>query len=194
MIVANPYTGAHCPRCNVPLTSDWIRSGIVTCPYCSRAFEATAFHPPERKQQLVEMAAVTPDGTVNACANHAGNAATASCQRCGLFICALCDMNVGSGSYCPSCFDRVRSEGKLPAARRYRDYASMARTTAIFGLLFWSIGLGPVTIYYAVKGRRQRRADGQRVIGVTITMLVGVLETLALLAVLGALTYGIVKS
>jgi hypothetical protein len=188
------YMGPQCPRCKTTLTANWIRSGTVQCPYCNKSFEAKAFNPPERRPQAVEMTAVTPDGTTNACANHARNAATASCQRCGLFICALCDMNVGSGSYCPSCFERVRTEGKLPAARRYRDYSSMARSTAIFGLFFWSVGLGPLVVYYALKGRKQRRADGQSVAGVTITLVVGLLETLGLFGFVGWLVYTMVTS
>jgi hypothetical protein len=183
----------------VVLTSDWIRSGAITCPFCSRTFEATAFNPPPRKQTATtEVATVGPEGA-NACANHARNAATASCQRCGLFICGLCDMNVGSGSYCPSCFERVRAEGTLPtAARRYRDFATMARSSVIAGIFFsfMFIGLpfGAVAVFYSIKGRKQRRNEGRSTAGVTVTLILGILEIVGGLASIVFILYTIGKA
>ena len=199
MTIALSYTGPQCPRCGVALTSDWIRSGAITCPYCSRGFEATAFSPPQRKQVVTtEVTTVGPEGA-NACANHARNAATASCQRCGLFICGLCDMNVGTGSYCPSCFERVRTEGTLhAAARRYRDFATMARSFAIAGIFFSSMLLGlpfgAVAMYYGVKARKQRRNEGRSTVGATLTIIVGILEMLGGLASIVFIFYAIGKA
>ncbi|MFL6245031.1 MAG: hypothetical protein ACJ74H_03330 [Thermoanaerobaculia bacterium] len=200
MTVVLGYTGPQCPRCAVALTSDWIRSGAITCPYCGRDFEATAFTPPLKTQQAVpaEVMNVGPEGA-NACANHARNAATASCQRCGLFICALCDMNVGTGSYCPACFERVRAEGTLQAAaRRYRNYALMARSAAIAGLLFsflfLGVPFGAVAFYYAIKARKQRRDEGRSLVGVTLVMIVGILELLAGLTAIAFLIYALVNA
>jgi hypothetical protein len=179
----------------VPLTADWIRSGVIVCPYCSGTFEGTLFTPPERrKQSIVEIATVGPEGAA-ACANHALNAATTSCQRCGLFICTLCDMNLGSGSYCPSCFERVHNEGTLQSeSYRYRDYAAIARTCAIFGLVGFHIGIGLLTVYYGIKGRKQRRAHGRPAIGVTIALIVGLFEVLAMITFYGFLVWAMVKA
>jgi hypothetical protein len=199
MTIVPSYTGPQCPRCGVSLTPDWIRSGAITCPFCNRAFEATAFSPAPRKQVVTtEVVTVGPEGA-NACANHTRNAATASCQRCGLFICGLCDMNVGSGSYCPSCFERVRSEGTLhTAARRYRDFATMSRSCAIAGILlsvlFLGLPLGAAAMYYGVKARRQRREEGRSTAGVTFTIIVGLLEVLGGIALVVLLLYSIGKA
>ena len=198
MTIVLAYTGPQCPRCGVALTTDWIRSGAITCPYCGRGFEATAFTPPERtRTATAEVVTVGPEGA-NACANHTRNAATASCQRCGLFICALCDMNVGTGSYCPSCFERVRTEGTLQAAaRRYRDYGMMARTSAIVGLLFsfMFLGLpfGAVACFYAIKARKQRREEGRSLAGVTFVLILGLLEILAGIAAIGFIIWAIAE-
>ena len=196
MPIVSAYSGPQCPRCAVTLTADWIRSGAIPCPYCGRNFEATAFNPPQRKQTVTaEVMTVGPEGA-NACANHTRNAATASCQRCGLFICALCDMNVGTGSYCPSCFERVRTEGTLQAAaRRYRDYAMIARSSVIAGLLFsfMLLGLpfGAVGVYYSVKARKQRREEGRSLAGVTFLLIFAVLEILVGLATITFLIYSL---
>src|SRR5205085_5021747 len=109
------------------------------------------------------------------------NTAVTTCRRCGVFICALCDMNVGSGSHCPSCFDRLRNEGSLqPARTRFRDYASMARISAILGIPFIAFGIafGPLVLYYARKGLQQRRAEGRSTIGVRIAAIFGLFELL----------------
>jgi ribosomal protein L37AE/L43A len=162
------------------LTSDWIRTGMVMCPDCGRTFEATAFTPPTRRLRVVEVVA-TVDGS-NACANHARNAAVTSCQRCGLFICSLCDMNVGSGSYCPSCFERLRAGNELKGTgTRYRDYATMARNTMLAGLFFLFFGFlfGPLSLYYARKGLKQLQTEGRSTFGLRVVSIFATLELLA---------------
>ena len=189
--IIRPYEGPCCPRCDAKLMTDWIRTGIVRCPDCNRDFEATAFNPSAPKLKIAEVATIGPAGA-NACANHARNVATTSCTRCGLFICALCDMNVGSGSYCPACFDRVRAEGTLPVARKVRDYYSLARVASVAGLVFLFIFLGPLfgilTLHYQNKGRREMRQRGENPwTGGAIVVMI-----LAVLLIAGGLLYDIV--
>lgn len=176
------YDGPRCPRCNQKLTADWIRSGIVKCPDCSRTFEATAFQPPTRRLRVAEIATAGPDA-VNVCANHARNVATTNCARCGLFICALCDMNTGAGSYCPACFDRLRVEGKVGSGKR-RAYPALARITAIAGILFTFMMLGPLfgilSLYYNHKARKDRDAAGERPAWTAGMIIVEILALLVL--------------
>lgn len=165
------------------------RAGVAQCPYCKRAFEATVFHPPERRHQGAEVLVATPDGVANACANHARNAAVTSCLRCGLFICALCDINLGEGSYCPACFDRVRAEGTLKGAvTRYRDYAGMARVAvivgALFSMMFLGLPFGAIGLYYARKGMTQRRQEGASIGGMVVAMIFAIVEMVSTFALI----------
>jgi uncharacterized paraquat-inducible protein A len=185
------YMGPQCPFCSAPLQAPAIHPGIIHCPSCMRTFEGTPFQPREAHHQAVPVVTETPDGTAAACANHAGNAAVTSCQRCGLFICALCEMNTGNGTYCPSCYERVRVEA-LQSGVRYRDYASMAISGAAIGLLCSFFPVGPFVIYWAVKGMRQRRSEGARVWGVIVAMMFGILESLGIVALLVLFIIGIV--
>lgn len=180
-IHVQPYDGPRCPRCDAKLTTDWIRSGTTACPDCDGKFEATAFTPAPPKLQIAEAVGMTV-GDTNACANHARNAATTNCTRCGLFICALCDMNIGSGSYCPTCFDRIRAEGALPtAAVKTRDFQAMARISALAGLFFSFAFVGPLlgilSLYYQANARRQRRKAGEPAwnTGLIIIMLLSII-------------------
>jgi uncharacterized paraquat-inducible protein A len=171
------------------LLGDWIHSGIVRCPDCGRDFEATAFNPPVRRLRVAQVATAGP-AEANACANHERNAAVTSCQRCGLFICSLCDMNVGSGSYCPACFDRLRTEGTDPAmATKTRDYRAMALVATIAGffMIFIFIGFvfGALALVYLSRGATQRAARGQS--RWTVGMVV--MGLFALLEILGSIGY-----
>lgn len=197
MSVALDYFGPQCPRCGVTLAESSLRTALLTCERCRGKFEATVFQPPQRRQQITEVVgAAGPEGA-NACANHARNAAVASCVRCGLFICSLCDMNVGAGSYCPPCFDRVRNEGTLkPVATKYKDYASMARVTAIAGIIFWFIWpvIGGMAMYYAVKGMKQRREQGRSTFGMIVVFIFGILYIAGGLAIYGFMIWGMFES
>jgi uncharacterized paraquat-inducible protein A len=197
MTAAPAELGPQCPRCSVSLTAEWVRSGPIVCPFCNGRFEATVFDPPRRKQEVVEVIAAGPEGA-NACANHARNAAVTSCQRCGLLICALCDMNVGEGSFCPSCFERMRTDGSLrSAAKRYRDYGMMARSAVIIGflgsVLILGIPLGALAIYYASKGMKQRREEGSPVTGMVVLLVLGALEIVVGIVLIGLMVFGMMQ-
>ncbi|HYI07839.1 MAG TPA: hypothetical protein VEK57_02105 [Thermoanaerobaculia bacterium] len=177
----------------MPLQEEEQRTGSLVCAHCNRAFEATAFAAPQHTvAPTAEVVTIGPEGA-NACANHTRNAAVTSCQRCGLFICSLCEMNLGTGSYCPSCFDRMRTEGSLQTGvRKYRDYAGMSLSAVIFGLLLWfpfGIVIGPLAVHYALKGRKQRREEQRSVVGVTILMVLGILEVAGWMAMVGFIIY-----
>lgn len=178
--------------CDAPLEAASLRSGATQCPACKRPFEATPFQPRELRHEAVQSVTETPEGVATACANHAGNAAVTSCQRCGLFICSLCDLDTGEGSYCPSCFERIRTGGAQTGVR-YRDYASMAASGAVFGLLCSLLPLGPFVVYWAWKGIRQRRQESSGIAGVVVAMTFGILETVAFFGGVVLLVIGMVS-
>lgn len=191
--IAVGYRGPQCPHCDRTLDDAEIRTGLITCETCRKEYEATAFTPPEKRTRVLEVAVSGPEGA-NSCANHARNAAVTSCERCGLFICALCDMNVGEGSCCPSCFQRARTEGTLHGTvTRVRDYAGLARVSLVVGFLFLfflGIPAGVLAIYYAVKGIGQRRAEGDSIVGPIIAIVVAIIEIVASGAFLALMIIG----
>jgi uncharacterized paraquat-inducible protein A len=187
------YTGPLCPSCNAPLEAQTLRAGTMACPFCRTEFEATPFQPRERRHDAVQVVTETPDGVAAACANHARNAAVTSCSRCGLFICALCDMNAGDGSYCPSCYDHLSHPGAATGSRtRYRDYATMSISAAVFSLLCATLPIGAFALYWGVKGIRQRRAEGTGIVGPVVAMTIGGLQILGFLILIAMGIIGMV--
>ncbi|HKC24629.1 MAG TPA: hypothetical protein VKF32_07785, partial [Thermoanaerobaculia bacterium] len=57
--------------------------------------------------------AIAAPGEEAACAFHPGKRAVASCGRCGLFVCALCELPLGEERICPTCLESGRASGKL---------------------------------------------------------------------------------
>lgn len=195
--LAPVYSGPQCPRCGVTLAEDVIRTGTITCLTCTREFTATAFQPPRRTPRLAQaVVGAGPEGA-NACATHPGNAAVTSCGRCGLFICSLCEMNVGSGAFCPACFDRVRAEGTLPdVTTHHRDYASLARLAIAGGIVIWFLAplFGGLSLYFTGKAFKQRREEGRSRFGVVVAGLIALVQVAGSLLFFGILIWSLFRS
>ena len=162
MAIPRPaYAGPQCPRCRAPLPEE-MHDGANVCLECLGDFEARVFRPPQRSARVLQLAQSGPEGAVS-CANHARNAAVAACDRCGLLICSLCQLDVESGKLCPSCFERLSQDGAADTTRtRWRDYGSLAGVWAfaglIFSALFLGIPLGLLSLYYCLKAFRNRES------------------------------------
>jgi hypothetical protein len=190
------YRGPQCPRCRRALPEAWVNNGQIVCPECGGDFEATLFQPVEQKAEAVRIIDESPEGA-NLCANHVRNAAVTSCQRCGLFICSLCDMNVGSGSFCPSCFSRLQKEGGLQeAAKSYLDYTLMGRSAIIIGIVMWPLAIvtGLLAMYYAVRGVKQRREKGRSVVGPLVLFIFGLGQFGTVAVFFGLMIWGLMNA
>ena len=173
------YAGPHCPRCRAPLDDARLNDGANVCLSCLGDFEARIFHPPQRSAHVLQLAQSGPEGGVS-CANHARNAAVAACDRCGLLICSLCQLDVENAKLCPSCFERLSQDGATDITRtRFRDYGSMAGIWAFVGLifsaLFLGLPLGIVSIYYCIKAFRHKESRSS-VTFVVIALMLAILD------------------
>ena len=184
MIARRAYTGPECPRCGGYLDLDLLPAGEQRCPRCGDLFLATAFKPPEVRVRVGSVAEAGPEGAVP-CARHAGNAAVGNCTRCGVFMCALCRIEIEGQELCPGCFDRLASEGVLASTRtRIRDFRGMALTLGVLGLATAAIfGLlsGPIVLYFAAQSFRQRRLWNEK--GGVASLVVAILLGLAHMAI-----------
>jgi uncharacterized paraquat-inducible protein A len=134
------------------------------------------FHPPTRSARVLQLVQSGPEAA-GACANHPRNAAVTNCERCGIFICSLCELEVDGTKYCPACFERLAQEGAIHSARtRFRAYGSLAALSAVAGLFlsgaFLGFPLGGLALYYVGKGFRTRRDTGSTVFGLVLVTII----------------------
>jgi hypothetical protein len=200
MSAATPAPAAliRCPRCRRQIDVTSIEtSTAATCPSCSRTFEAVRFDAPIRAAAAPRMIAGSLDAA-QPCAAHPRNAAVANCERCGSFICALCRIDVDDRSLCPTCFERLSTEGALESTRTtFRDYPGLAGVAATAGCVMWflCIVLGPLAIYYAVNGLKQKKQMDERdgIAGLWAAIVVGAIQTVAGIALIGSLIVGMLR-
>ncbi|HYM60140.1 MAG TPA: hypothetical protein VEZ11_04535 [Thermoanaerobaculia bacterium] len=188
------YFGPACPHCDKTLDLATIRNGPEVCPHCETDFEATIFAPPDRSPGVLQLAQTGPGGA-SACANHARNAAVTNCDRCGLFICSLCVMDLGQAHYCPACLERLTSDGFDAGRMRFRDYSRLAGLFAVIGLVMsfiLGLPLGLLSIYYAIRGIRDRAKFSTSVVQSVLVIIVAVADVI--IGIIGpAAMFGLIK-
>jgi hypothetical protein len=145
------------PHCSADIPAD---SAWQSCPYCQKQLQLRIW--PVIRQNNNATAAMSDQAT---CFFHPEKAFQACCQRCGRFVCALCDLQLGAEHVCPACFERGRANSGVEGAKaewRYRDvlYDSIALTTGWGWILFWPVVLAaiPTVIVLHVKYRKAPRS------------------------------------
>jgi hypothetical protein len=196
---AEPRPEIPCPRCKKTIDVEPIGTNAVSrCPLCQGEFESIRFQPRIAHAKVTELATAGPEGG-QPCAIHQRNAAVAACERCGSFVCSLCRIDFDEHVYCPSCFERLSEAGSIESAKtRFRDYEGLTSLTATLGCLITWLGivLGPLALYYGVKGLRQKKEMGETDgrVGIVIAMTLAVIELLVSGALIAFFVFGLMQS
>lgn len=139
-----------CPHCSVDIPAD---SRWDSCPYCQKWLQTRVW--PIVRRNTNAVSALSDQAT---CFFHPEKALQACCNRCGRFVCALCDLQLGAEHVCPTCFERGRTDSGADAARaewRYRDvlYDSIALTVGWVWIFFWPVIVAalPAVIFLHIK-------------------------------------------
>ena len=153
MTVPPPIAPA-CPSCRQPLPADPATLGTLgACPACTRPVRVTllpGYHRPAPTGAAPRPAVAPGEAR---CFFHADRHAEHPCDRCGRYLCALCDVPVGGRHLCPQCLavDEERPGGGPEPARVRWDRVAWWTLIAGF-LLCWPslLVLGPLVIVLAV--------------------------------------------
>jgi hypothetical protein len=148
-----------CPSCAGEIVLSDTNTEWQTCPYCGTRLQIRVWPVVRRNNNAAP--ALSDQAT---CFFHPEKAFQACCQRCGRFVCALCDLQLGAEHVCPACFERGRGEGAevAKAEWRYRDvlYDSIAVTVGWAWILVWPtiVAAIPTAIFLHVKYRKAPRS------------------------------------
>jgi hypothetical protein len=149
-----------CPSCNGEVMPVEGKPAWQACPYCEKQLQIRVWG--SVQQNTNAQAALSDQAT---CFFHPDKAFQACCQRCGRFVCGLCDLQLGAEHVCPACFERGRinsGAGAGAAEWRHRDvlYDSIAVTIGWGWILFWPVFVAavPAAIFLHVKYRKAPRS------------------------------------
>ncbi len=126
-----------CPQCGAALAPDALGSGRGTaCPQCRSELLGATF-PAFWKSEADIAGRAQPAGEGEAvCFFHPENRAALSCERCGRFICSVCEFTIGARRICPSCLSSGLAGEKLPELIPWRFiWADAALFTGLMPLL-----------------------------------------------------------
>jgi len=145
----------QCTKCGTPLAENQINQRELTlCAGCGARIQADVFPALFRPQAPGrEGEALLVDNEAS-CFFHPKKKAVLPCEACGRFLCALCDCELQSQHFCPSCLETGRQKGKIKRLEYQRmRYDSVALALAICPLLifYFTILTAPIALYVALR-------------------------------------------
>ncbi|MFO1460214.1 MAG: hypothetical protein U1G08_12480 [Verrucomicrobiota bacterium] len=134
-----------CPRCRAAVTPVGTPgTEMERCPDCGVELRIEVFPAAGKVESTVAPQTRTGAGEA-ACFYHESRRAVVPCDRCGRFLCALCDLPVGELHLCPACLDSRKQEAGLdPLETRRLRPDLIAGYLLLLGLLSCGV-LFPLT-------------------------------------------------
>jgi hypothetical protein len=149
-----------CPECSGDVAPVEKPTGWQSCPFCQKRLQIRLW--PAIRQNTSAAAAMPDQAT---CFFHPDKAFQACCQRCGRFVCALCDLQLGAEHVCPTCFERGRADSGSHGGQaewRHRDvlYDSIAVALGWGWIIVWPVIVValPAAIFLHAKYRKAPRS------------------------------------
>ena len=146
-----------CDRCRTSLPDAFLNTPApVACPGCHAPLLARVFPAFARGGIVPGHAAETVGSDEDAgCFFHPRKKALVSCARCGRFLCALCDLEIGGQHLCPTCVTAATpgAAGPQALANEHVLYDQVALSLTTLPLLVWPFTLlaAPVALFFVVR-------------------------------------------
>jgi hypothetical protein len=150
----------QCPKCKASLYEPIFNAaGLQPCPNCSVPIQIVTFPALRKAAQtsaIGENIVVTGESS---CYFHPTKRAAVSCEKCGRFICALCDVAVDGKHLCSQCLSGHVQKGTLQTLKKTgqrHDSAASACAVVCIPLIYLAIIIAPVGLYFCLKGLKQK--------------------------------------
>jgi hypothetical protein len=143
-----------CSRCQTPIPpADWNREHAF-CASCRAPLQAWIFPAFFAKPAAASTGTPVLEANESSCFYHPLKRAVVPCDRCGRFLCALCQVEFLGQNWCPRCIQASSEKGQLAQLDPSRKlYDNLALILATFpALIVWpTIITAPVTWYVVVR-------------------------------------------
>ncbi len=144
-----------CDGCRTPLPVELVRLDEFTpCPTCGAALLGEVF-PAFYKDLLPGLPGEdlgAPGET--ACFYHSGKRAAGTCERCGVFVCNLCDLQVGGERICPRCLDlgvKKKKLGRLEFERVLHGRIALSLAVLPLLIFYFTVLTAPAALFVAIR-------------------------------------------
>jgi hypothetical protein len=136
-----PAAALRCPNCSLPFEPAAVGTlAEVQCAACQSTLSVCTFRGLQAPPKAVSTASGEQAAEGEAvCFFHPEKRAECSCERCGRFICALCDMPLAGRHLCPKCLDSSKLPELVPS-KFVGGYFSML--CGIVPIVFFPIFMG----------------------------------------------------
>jgi hypothetical protein len=145
-----------CPSCNGALPERFFRQPRTdgSCPTCGTMLGLSLFPALFRPAAKIDpQGLLTAEGEAT-CFEHVNKRAVAVCNKCGRFLCALCEVEVAGKIWCPSCLIPANSTGPIQALEQRRtlfDSIALALATLPSLLLYPVLLTAPTVVYLGIR-------------------------------------------
>lgn len=144
-----------CDLCFHALPPELLNRGdFAPCPSCGTLFRVEVFPAFSRlldPGKLGENVLAPGEAT---CFYHPEKRAAATCERCGVFLCQLCDLAVAGEHVCPKCLEGgIRKKTLRNLENERFRYDRLALSLAVLPLLifYFTLFTAPAAIWVAIK-------------------------------------------
>ena len=142
----------RCGECSWPIPAEeWNREAGTRCPGCRQKVQVIAFPAIAGKRVGAAPEAVLAE-TEASCFFHPESRAAVPCDKCGRFLCRLCDIEADGRHLCPACFQAgiaANQLGNVETRRTMYDTMALALAT-IPALLVWPVMVGAPAALFVV--------------------------------------------
>ena len=123
------------------------------CPQCQSTLEVYSFPALYHGPGKVDVAQLAMSGGDACCYEHSSKKATALCSNCGRFLCALCEVSLGSNVLCPDCVQGQKAKAPaliLETQRTKFDSLALALATWPMLIFYFVVITAPLSIGVAL--------------------------------------------
>lgn len=143
-----------CSSCNAPIPAgDWNREHAF-CPSCRAPLQALIFPAFFLKPGTAGSGTPVLEAGEASCFYHPLKRAVVPCDRCGRFLCGLCQVEFLGQNWCPRCIQASSEKGQLthldPSRTLYDNLALMLAIVPVL-LIFATIITAPLTLYIVIR-------------------------------------------